>query len=639
MTVNEVRQKFLNFYNARRHEIIPSAPLVPENDPTTLFTGSGMQPLVPYLLGEKHPKGTRLVNSQKAFRSGDIEDIGDNRHTTFFEMLGNWSLGDYFKHEQLPWIFEFLTTDIGLDPHKLYVTVFAGDTTLGIPKDDEAINIWKTLFKEKGIEADDVVIGSESDGYIKGMTGNQRIFAYDSQKNWWSRSGIPAHMPAGEPGGPDSEIFYDFGLPHDTAFGEHCHPNCDCGRFIEIGNSVFMEYRKADKGFVLLPQKNVDFGGGLERITAASINSPDVFKIDVFTAITAKLEDLSGISYDDPTHTASFRVILDHIRAAIFLIGDGVIPSNTDQGYFVRRLLRRAVRYWDKLGIKESGIAHIVEPLLSSYKEAYPDTWDKRDIIVSELEQEERKFRKTLSQGLKQFEKVRDITYDEPGLTYNDLSVEKRQILPGKVVFDLYQTYGFPVELTVELAEEKGIGVDMAGFKEEMKQHQGLSRAGSEQKFKGGLSDTGEMSVKYHTATHLLHKALRTVLGEHVSQKGSNITPERLRFDFTHTDKLTDEEKTRVEDMVNEAIQADLPVHKVILPKDEAEKTGALHFFGDKYGDMVNVYFIGDTLENAYSKEFCGGPHVEHTGVLGHFTITKEESVAQGVRRIKAILE
>ena len=625
MTINEVREKFLEFYKARGHEVIPSAPLVPENDPTTLFTGSGMQPLVPFLLGEKHPKGTRLVDSQKSFRSGDIEDIGDNRHTTFFEMLGNWSLGDYFKQEQLPWVFEFLTKEIGLDPSKLYVTVFQGDKSLGIPKDDESIEIWKKNFKEVGIEADDVVIGSEADGYTKGIEGNQRIFAYDAAKNWWSRSGVPENMPTGEPGGPDSEIFYEFThIEHDTSFGERCHPNCDCGRFIEIGNSVFMEYQKqADGSFTKLPQKNVDFGGGLERIAAVSIDSPDVFKIDVFKNVIAELEKLSGKSYDDKTYTTSFRVILDHIRAAAFLIGDGVLPGNSDQGYFVRRLIRRAVRFWDKLDIENAGISLMIEPIQSSYKDAYADTWNMREQIISYVAQEEERFRKTLAQGLKQFEKITQGT--------NQIS--------GNDAFILFSTYGFPVEVTEEIANEKGITVDKAGFEAEMKNHQDLSRTGAEGKFKGGLGDTSEMSVKYHTATHLLHQALHEVLGDHVEQKGSNITPERLRFDFSHPEKMTDEQKQRVEDIVNQKIQEDLPVHKVIMPKEEALKIGAMHFFGDKYGDEVSVYYIGDSLENAYSKEFCGGPHVERTGILGHFKIKKEESVAQGIRRIKAILE
>lgn len=626
MQSKEIRQKYLKFYEERGHTIIPSARLVPENDPTTLFTGSGMQPLVPYLLGQPHPAGKRLVDSQKSFRSADIEDIGDNRHTTFFEMLGNWSLGDYFKKEQIPWVFEFLTSEIGIDPQKLYVTAFIGDELNGIPQDIEAAALWKELFAKKDIDAKTVEIGSEENGGKVGMQDG-RIFYYDAKKNWWSRSGVPANMPAGEPGGPDSEIFYDFGTPHDTKFGEHCHPNCDCGRFLEIGNSVFMEYKKNEDGtFSKLPQSNVDFGGGFERVTAASIGTPDVFQIDIFKGIIETLEKLSGKSYSDPAYTAAFRIIADHTRASIFLIGDGVNPSNTDQGYFVRRLIRRAVRYWDKLGIKESGLATLVAPILAFYEEAYPDTFAKKTEIESEIAKEEEKFRKTLANGLKVFEKIAE-------------SFTSSGTIPGIEAFNLLQSYGFPLEITVELAKERGLNVDTETFKAELKKHQDLSRAGAEQKFKGGLGDTSEMSVKYHTATHLLHKALRDVLGDTVQQKGSNITPERLRFDFTHPQKMTDEEKKKVEDIVNEQIVKALPVTRVELPKEEALKTGALHFFGDKYGDIVSVYYIGDSIDSAFSKEFCGGPHVTNTSELGHFKIAKEEAVSAGVRRIKAILE
>lgn len=619
MTTNEVRKKYLEFFKSKGHAVIPSASLIPENDPTTLFTGSGMQPLVPYLLGAKHPSGNKLVNSQKSFRSMDIEDVGDNRHTTFFEMLGNWSLGDYFKEKQLPWFFQFLTDEIGLDPKKLYVSVFIGDEKNGVPMDTEAAEIWQKLFKDKNIDAKVVELGSEENGNKLGMQDG-RIFYYDAKKNWWSRSGVPANMPSGEPGGPDSEVFYDFGLPHDTKYGPHCHPNCDCGRFIEIGNSVFMEYKKNEDGtFSKLPQRNVDFGGGLERITAASINTPDVFQIDVFKGTIETLEKLSGKSYSDKNLTSAFRVVADHLRASIFLIGDGVNPSNTDQGYFVRRLLRRAVRYWDKLGIVEGGLGSLVDPILSYYKDAYPETVAKAEAIKTEIKLEEERFRKTLKQGIKEFEK----------LSSTDIS--------GRDAFILFTTYGFPIEVTLELAKEKGIKVDLESFKEELKKHQDLSRSGSEKKFKGGLGDTSEMSLKYHTTTHLLNAALRKVLGNQVGQKGSNITPERLRFDFNFDRKLTDEEKKQVEDLVNSWINADLPVGFKELPKAEAEKV-AIHAFGDKYGDIVKVYSIG-TEGNYISREFCGGPHVSNTGILGHFKIQKEEAVAQGVRRIKAVLE
>jgi alanyl-tRNA synthetase len=621
MNVREVRQKFLDFYTRNGHVILPSAPLVPENDPTTLFTGSGMQPLVPYLLGEVHPQGTRLANSQKAFRSVDIDDVGDNRHTTFFEMLGNWSLGDYFKQEQLPWVFSFLVDEVGIDPKKLYVTAFIGDEKNGVAKDTEVGEIWKKLFASKGIEATAVDIGSEERGAEVGMQGG-RIFYYDAKKNWWSRSGVPEKMPAGEPGGPDSELFYEFDfIEHDTKYGAQCHPNCDCGRFLEIGNSVFMQFKKeAAGGFSKLPKQNVDFGGGLERICAVSENSADVFTIDVFKELLTSLETLSGKKYHDPLYIRSFRIVADHIRSAIFLIGDGVLPSNSDQGYFVRRLIRRAVAYADKLGIGEAGLAELVVPLLAHYEEAYPATYTQREFIKAEIKAEELKFREALKQGLREFAKI----------TGEQIS--------GKDAFALFSSFGFPVEMTVELAREQKRTVDVAGFEQEMKKHQDLSRSGSEKKFKGGLADEGEQTVRYHTATHLLHQALREVLGTHVGQKGSNITPERLRFDFSHTAKLTDEEKKRVEEIVNAQIRKSLPVKRVELPKVEAEKSGALHFFGDKYGEVVSVYFVGETLESAYSKEFCGGPHVTNTSELGAFKILKEEAVSAGVRRIKAVL-
>ncbi|HEU5114736.1 MAG TPA: alanine--tRNA ligase [Candidatus Paceibacterota bacterium] len=626
MTSSDVRSRFLAFYQKRGHAVIPSASLVPENDPTTLFTGSGMQPLVPYLLGEKHPAGKRLVNSQKSFRAEDIDEVGDNRHTTFFEMLGNWSLGDYFKKEQLPWFFEFLTDEVGLDPKRLYVTVYAGDEKNGVPRDDESVGIWKDLFKKKGIDAKDVMMGTEEKGAEVGMQGG-RIFYY-SKKNWWSRAGAPEKMPANEPGGPDSEVFYEFeSIEHDPKFGKHCHPNCDCGRYLEIGNSVFMEYRKTEQGaFEKLTQRNVDFGGGLERITAASIGSPDVFMIDIFKGAIGELEKLSGKSYSDEAYRKSFRIIADHMRACIHLMGDGVMPSNTEQGYFVRRFLRRAVRHLDLLGIKEGGISTIVDSIIGFYKDAYPSMYANRDMIASEIQKEADKFRKTIADGMHEFHKL----VLANGNTFN-----------GDIAFVLFTSYGFPFEVALEVAEHEKVSVakdTKAEFESLMKKHQDLSRAGSEQKFKGGLGDTSEMSVKYHTATHLLHKALHEVLGEHVSQKGSNITPERLRFDFTHGAKMTDEEKKRVEAIVNEKIKADLPVHRIELPKEEAEKTGAFHFFGDKYGDKVSVYYIGDSLDTAYSKEFCGGPQVERTGVLGTFKIQKEEAVSAGVRRIKAVL-
>ena len=631
----EVREKFLKYFENKGHKIIPSSSLVPENDPTTLFTGSGMQPLVPYLLGKPHPEGKRLANSQKAFRSGDIEDVGDNRHTTFFEMLGNWSLGDYFKEEQLKNFFYFLTEEIGIPPTKLYVTAFIGDTHNNIPKDTESALIWQKLFKEKSIEAKEIEIGSEENGYKVGLNGG-RIFYYDAKKNWWSRSGTPEKMPEGEPGGPDSEVFYEFeDIEHNQKFGEKCHPNCDCGRFLEIGNSVFMEYVKTKNGFEKLPQKNVDFGGGLERIVAVSENTSDIFLTDFFKSSLEELESLSSKKYNDTKYTNFFRVILDHLRSSVFLIADGVNPGNTDRNYFVRRLLRRSVLFWDKLDIEKGKMSTIVSHILKPYKNFYPEIISKTKDIEKEIYEEENKFRKTLHNGLNELEKLLD----------------KKHNITGEDAFYLYQSFGLPFEITIEVAKEieknienseiilKNFKEEEKNFKEKLKEHQDLSRLGSEQKFKGGLGDTSEKSIKYHTATHLLHKALREILGDSVSQKGSNITPERLRFDFSFERKMTEEEKKKVEDLVNLKIGEGLNVKNIVLPKEEALKTGAMHLFGEKYGDQVSIYFIGDEIENAFSKEFCGGPHVLNTKDLGKFKIIKEEAVSSGVRRIKAILE
>ncbi|MCR4313735.1 MAG: alanine--tRNA ligase [Candidatus Uhrbacteria bacterium] len=625
MTIHDVRSKYLAFFQERGHAILASASLVPENDPTTLFTGSGMQPMISYLLGEKHPQGVRLADSQKCFRSQDIEEVGDNRHTTFFEMLGNWSLGDYFKAEQISWVFEFLTKEIGLDPKNLYVTVFRGNDE--ILKDHDSVRIWKEVFASVGIDAKDVDF-SEREGMQDG-----RIFYYDEKKNWWSRSGIPGNMPVGEPGGPDSELFWDFGvelqLHESSSFkNQPCHVNCDCGRFMEIGNNVFMEYKKITSGFEPLPQKNVDFGGGLERIAAASSNERDIFLLDVFDGAREVVSNASNKTYStNSTQTYAFRVILDHLRASTFLIGDGVLPSNKDQGYFVRRLIRRAVRFGRKLGIEESFIARVGEAFVDEYASSYVDLMTRRSIISTELGREEDKFRKTLAKGEKEFEK---------------LFIQKGRI-SGEDAFVLYSTYGFPIELTEEMAVERGQVVDRVVFQDEFKKHQDLSRAGSEQKFSGGLADHSEAVVKLHTATHMLHQALRSVLGTHVEQKGSNITSERLRFDFSHSEKMTPEQIKTVEDIVNENISKDLPVHYEMLTLDESKARGAIGLFEDKYatlGDKIKVYFIGDEPTGEYfSKEVCGGPHVEHTGLLGHFKIMKEEAIAGGVRRIKAILE
>lgn len=617
MNGNEIRKNYLEYFGSRGHAVIPSAPIIPENDPTTLFTSSGMQPLIPYLLGSPHPKGARLVNSQKCFRAEDIEEIGDNRHTTCFEMLGNWSLGDYFKKEQLGWFFNFLTEVAKLPPEKLFVTVFAGEEKYGIPRDEESVGIWKELFGNAGVIANDVLIGSEENGGKVGMQDG-RIFYYNSKKNWWSRSGVPENMPTGEPGGPDSEVFYDFGTPHDKKFGENCHPNCDCGRFMEIGNSVFMEYLKMDDGsFSSLPQKNVDFGGGLERITAASMDSADIFSTDLFSLIIEFVEKLSGKKYERGiVKTDSyFRIVADHIKGAVFMMSGGILPSNTEQGYVLRRLIRRAVRYAGELGIKPNELQKIVDSVALTYKEAYPEIIENIEHIRDGIKNEEAKFRKTLEVGMRQFEKIKD------------------SVISGHEAFLLFTTHGFPIELTLELAKEKELTVDISGFKEEMEKHKALSRSQSDQKFKGGLADHGEMAVKYHTATHLLQKALRDVLGEHVFQKGSNITGERLRFDFSHNQKMTDDEKQKVEDLVNQKIKEGLFVSYEDVPLEEAEKRGAIRLFEEKYGDVVRVYKIGD-----FSLEFCGGPHVSNTIELGNFKISKEEAVSSGVRRIKAIL-
>ena len=618
LTANELRQKYLEFFREKGHVIIKSASLIPENDPTTLFTGSGMQPMIPYLMGEKHPQGTRIADSQKSFRSGDIEDVGDNRHTTFFEMLGNWSLGDYFKKEQIAWMFEFLTKEIGLDPKNLYVTVFRGDESLKIPRDDESVALWQDLFKGVGIEASAVDFAEK-----KGMQDG-RIFYYAVEKNWWSRAGVPDNMPVGEPGGPDSEMFWDFGEElgiHENSpwKNEPCHPNCDCGRFLEIGNNVFMQYMKTENGFELLKQQNVDFGGGFERIMAAINGNPDMFLTDIFAGAKAETEKLSGKKYEN--NKEAFRVILDHLRAATFLIADGAYPSNKDQGYFTRRLIRRAVRFAHKLGVENNFCSDIAKIYIQYYQNAYPDLSEKSEKIFEELEKEEDKFRKTLEKGLREFEKT--------------VSNEQGTMIDGKAVFELYATYGFPLELTRELAKENNLEIDEEEFKKELEKHQELSRTASAGKFKGGLADHSEKTTELHTVAHLMLAALRKILGENVHQKGSNITEERIRFDFSYSDKMTDEQKKAVEDYVNEAINSKTDVAMKEMSLDEARECGAEGAFENKYGEKVKVYSI-----EKYSNEICGGPHVVNTGdIKGIFKIKKEESSSAGVRRIKAVVE
>ena len=618
MKGNEIRRKYLEFFKSKGHVIIPSASLMPENDPTTLFISSGMQPLIPYLMGEKHPDGKRLVNSQKSFRSGDIEEVGDNRHNTFFEMLGNWSLGDYFKKEQLNWVFEFLTKELKIDPKRLYVTVYSGNKEIGVERDNESVEIWKEIFKKHNIDFRDYD-NSETEGMRDG-----RIFYYGDDKNWWSRSGEPANMPVGEIGGPDSEIFYDMGAElkrHENSEWKDkpCHVNCDCGRFIEVGNSVFIEFIKKEDGFRALKQKNVDFGGGLERLAMVSEGKDNVFETDLFINILKKIEELSGNKkYRD--NMKAFEVIVDHMKGATFIMGDdkGVAPRNVDQGYIVRRLIRRAIRFGQQLGItKSSWTKEIARIIINDYKEAYPELNRNAEFIINETEKEEDKFMKTLVKGEKM------------------ISNDK---MDGKTAFNIFQTYGYPVEMTKEIVAERGIKLSHefdAEYNEAMEKHQSLSRTAAEGKFKGGLADQSGETTKLHTVCHLLLESLKRVLGDHIHQKGSNITAKRLRFDFSHGAKMTDEEKDRVEKQVNEAIQADYPVSFEEMSLKEAKKIGAEGVFESKYGDKVKVYSVGD-----FSTEICGGPHVNNTNKInGVFKIKKEQSSGAGVRRIKGILE
>lgn len=660
MTGNDIRKKYLDFMANRGHAVIPSAALVPENDPTTLFTGSGMQPLVPYLMGETHPKGTRLVDSQKCFRAEDIEEVGDNRHTTFFEMLGNWSLGDYFKAEQLPWFYEFLVDEVGLDPERLYVTVFQGDEENNVPRDTDSVAIWQEQFDKRGVSKEVAEVGSEEDGYERGMKEGERIFYYDASKNWWSRAGKPEKMPVGEIGGPDSEMFYDFGTEHDPKWGEHCHPNCDCGRFMEIGNSVFIEYLKTETGFEKLPKQNVDFGGGLERIAAAANNNGDVFEVDLLKNVVTQIESLTGKKYqfekgdlgfeEEPDcwkeTKEAFRVITDHIRGAVFMIGDGVPPSNTEQGYFVRRLLRRSVRYADTLGVPEGELKNLADSVIDTYKDHYTNLEEKRAEIVDSIGKEEEQFRKTLEKGLKQFNKVElqihMSTKEEGGKKKIDTEAgaTAKRAISAQNAFDLFTTYGFPIELTEEIAEEKGLAVDKKGFEKLMEQHRETSRAGAEQKFKGGLADHSEKVVQYHTATHLLLAALREILGDHIHQAGSNITGERLRFDFTHPEKIDRETLDKLEEWVNNAIKTGGEVAIETMAKDAAEADPTVEgSFWDRYPDEVKVYTVKGNDGTVFSRELCGGPHVEKLADIdGIFKIQKEESSSAGVRRIKATL-
>jgi alanyl-tRNA synthetase len=626
MNAQQIRNAYLKFFNDRRHAVIDRAPLVLTGDPTTLFTGSGMQPMIPYLLGEPHPQGKRITDSQTCLRAQDIDDIGDNRHTTFFEMLGNWSMGDYFKEQQIEWMFEFLDTVVGLDMSRIYVTCFIGAPEYGIAKDIDAAETWKKLFTAKGLSTGEADMGSETDGYARGMKDGERIFYYDGSKNWWSRNGSPETTPVGDPCGPDSEMFYDFGTPHDQAYGEFCHPNCDCGRFMEIGNNVFMAYKKVGEGqFEELEQKNVDHGSGLERIAAAKLGDPDVFKISLMWPIIEKLQTLSGKKYE--SHTESMRVIADHLRAATFLAVDGCTPSNKEQGYVMRRLLRRAIRYSFDLGIEQNFLQEVVPVIADMYEADFPEVKAGRDDIIAVLVKEEKAFRQTLRKGLKELEK-----FATQGIT-------------GDVLFTLYDTYGFPVELSTEEAFKQGIELPSdwrAQFEAKMTEQRTRSQTAAKGVFKGGLGGQTLQHMKYHTATHLMYAALKKVVGAHVTQHGSNITEERLRFDFNNDEKVTREQLDEVEKLVNEWISWDLPVSFHEYPTDEAFDMGAIGAFGDRYGDTVKVYKMGDG-EKRVSFEICGGPHVDHTGQLAEdgkvFKITKEESSSSGIRRVKAILQ
>jgi alanyl-tRNA synthetase len=627
MTAQEIRNAYLKFFEERGHAIIPRAQLVPKDDPTTLFTGSGMQPLLPFLLGQPHPEGVRLVDSQTCLRSQDIDDVGDNRHTTFFEMLGNWSLGDYFKAEQIKWFFEFLTDAVGLDPQKIYVTCFIGDELNGIPKDTESAEIWQKLFESKGIDSKIVELGSAENGDKLGMQDG-RIFYYDDGENWWSRGGGIAKTPMGDPCGPDSEVFYDFGEElHDESVWGKAHPANDSGRFMEIGNQVFMQYKRTKEGFEPLPKQNVDFGGGLERIAAAKIDSPDVFKISILWPIIQKLEDLSGKKYTE--HTEDMRVIADHLRGAMFLAVDGCVPSNKEQGYVMRRLMRRAILKAFNLGIEQNFVQEIAPVIAELYRNDFPEVLEQEALVIEILVKEEKVFKQTLRKGLREFEKRSD-----DGIT-------------GQEIFTLYDTFGFPSELSVEEAQKRDIELSkdwQSEFDSKMKEQRERSQTATKGTFKGGLGGQTEQHKKYHTATHLMYQALRDVLGDHVIQRGSNITEERLRFDFSHPEKVTAEQIKQVEDIVNEQISKDLKVSFAEYPTEQATgELGALGQFGDRYGETVKVYkMVADGADKPFSFEICGGPHVEHTMELFEegkkFKITKEESSSAGIRRIKAIL-
>lgn len=588
----ELRSLYLNFFNEKGHAIIRSASLIPENDPTVLFTTAGMHPLTPYLLGQKHPAGNRLTDVQKCVRTGDIDEVGDASHCTFFEMLGNWSLGDYFKKEAITWSFEFLTSEkyLNIPVDRLAVSVFAGDEDA--PRDDESAQIWMSCGLKK-----------------------EQIYYLPKKNNWWGPAGVTG------PCGPDTEMFFDTGKP---ACGDNCGPQCDCGKYLEIWNDVFMQYNKKEDGtFEPLKQKNVDTGMGLERTVCVINGLKSVYETDVFAGAIQCIEELSGKKYGESDDvTKAMRIIADHVRTATFMLGDqiGVTPSNVDQGYVLRRLIRRAIRFMRQLGIQKGEMVKLAMHYVDFYQEVYTELVDNRQKIADELNKEEEKFSKALDQGIKEFERV--------------VSRLQGTVIDGQTAFRLYDTFGFPIEMTTEFAAEKGLTVDIEGFQAKFAEHQKKSQLGSEQRFKGGLADHSEKTTKLHTATHLLQAALRKVLGDEVAQKGSNITEERLRFDFSFSRPMTKEEVAETQRLVNEAIQAKMPISCAEMTVEEAKAQGAIGLFGDKYGEVVKVYTMGD-----FSKEICGGPHAENTGDLGTFVISKEQSSSSGVRRIKAELK
>ena len=624
MNASEIRQKFLEYQQKLGHQVIAPAKLVLENDPTTLFTGSGMQPLLPYLLGEPYPEGKRLADSQPCLRLQDIEDVGDPRHTTVFEMLGNWSLGDYFKSQQIPAFFKFLTEEVGLDPHKIYVTCFIGSEKYGIPKDTEAAEIWQQVFKEAGVDAKIAEIGSAENGAIRGIKEGEHIFFYDDHENWWSRGGGVETTPIGDPCGPDSEVFYDFGEDKQDVvnFGQS-HPASDGARFMEIGNQVFMQYKRNEDGsFSELKHKNIDFGGGLERIAAAAIDSFDVFETSLLKPLITKIEEISHKQYAE--YTADMRIIADHLRGAYLLSAQGLTPSNRKQGYALRRLIRRAILKALNLGIEQDFLSQIIPLIEDNYRDLSDEILNTRQDALTVLIHEEQAFRKTLNRGLKELNKLKT-----SGLT-------------GAELFKLQDTYGFPLELSIEEAKRQQIELSsnwQTEFDQCLAAQRERSKTASEGMFKGGLEDHSEMSTKYHTATHLLLAALQKLIDPKIGQAGSNITSERLRFDFNLDRKLTPEEIKALEAQVNQWILEDHPVAFAEFEKTYARDTLHAHGqFWEKYPDIVKVYTIGD-FEHPVSRELCGGPHVEHTGMLGKFKIKKEESSSAGIRRIKAVLE